>query len=123
MDHSKLYDGVHPVKSWVTAKIPVELQEGNSQQEVHVETRELPISDIVPDSESSVEGRLSTSVPEDLQLLDDHNLSNEDSSELNPSPIPSTSRSSDLPPLDKNLGSHCSSRPRKPKIQAGYLYY
>ena len=93
VDHLKLYESVHPVKSWVTAEIPVELQEGNSQKEVHVEAGEQPVSDIVADSESLVEGRLGTSVqPEDLQLLDDHSHTDEDYSELNPSPIPSTSR-------------------------------
>ena len=76
------------------------------------------------DSESLVEGRLGTSVqPEDLQLLDDHSHSDEDYSELNPSPIPSISRGPNLPPLDRNLGSRFSSRPRKPKIQADYFYY
>ena len=71
----------------------IQLLHGNSQQEVHVKTGEQPISDTVADSESSVEGRLSTLVqPEDLQLLNDHNLSNKDSSEMNPSPIPSTSQ-------------------------------
>ena len=124
VDHLKFYEGVHPVKSWVTEKIPEELQEGNSQQVVHVEKGEQPLSDIVADSESLVEGCLSTSVqPEDLQLPDDQNLSNEDSSELNPSPMPSTSRGPDLPPLDRDLGSRCSSRLCKPKIQADYLYY
>ena len=124
VDHLKLYEGVHPVKSWVTTEIPVELQEGNSQQEVHVEAGEHPVSDIEADSESLIEGRLGTSVqPEDLQLPDDHNNSDEDSSELNPSPIPSTSRDPNLPPLDSKLGSRCSSRPRKPKIQADYFYY
>ena len=118
VDHLKLYEGVHPVKSWVTTEIPVELQEGNSQQEVHVEAGEQPVS------ESLIEGHLGTSVqPEDLQLPDDHNNSDEDSSELNPSPIPSTSRDPNLLPLDRKLGSRCSSRPRKPKIQADYFYY
>ena len=102
----------------------LDLQEGNSQQEVHVEAGEQPVSDIEADSESLIEGRLGTSVqPEDLQLPDDHNNSDEDSSELNPSPIPSTSRDPNLPPLDRELGSRCSSRPRKPKIQADYFYY
>ena len=52
----------------MTTEIPVELQEGNSQQEVHVEAGEQPVSDIEADSESLIEGRLGTSVqPEDLQ--------------------------------------------------------
>ena len=79
--------------------------------------------DIVANSGFLVEGLVSTSLePENLQLPDDHNLSNEDSSELNPSPNPSTSQGPDFPLIDRNLGSH-SSQPRKPKIQADCLLY
>ena len=111
------------VKSRLTSEIPVQLQDGHFQQEVPNEAGEQLISDVVADSESLVEGHLGTSVQlEDLQLPDDDSNVDGDSSGLSHSPIPSTSRGPDLPQLNQNLGSRCSS-PRKPKIHADYLYY
>ena len=124
VDHLKLYEGLHPVKSWLTSEVPARLQEDSSPQEVPDRIEEQPIFDDVADLESSVEGHLGASVPlEVLQLPDNHDNSDEDSIVLNQSPIPSTSRGPDLPPLTKNLGSRYSGRPRKPKIDSDFIYY
>ena len=133
MDHLKLYEGVHPVKSWVTAKIPVELRGGGGgggggggviPSRRCMSKREQPIFEnrawfwVLSWRSSRYFGttrrpkitRWSQSFKWGFLWVE--SLSNS----LNFS-------GPDLLPLDRNLCSRCSSWPCKPKIQADYLYH